>query len=300
MARQGERQRGLVTRRQALRAGLSKAQVDRLVVGGKWQVLFPCVYGLPGAPRSWEQSLMGACLWADAVASHRSAAALWSLEGFAPGAIEISSCRRVRARPGVVIHRAQTHPRVDLTRRSSIPVTTPARTLFDLGAVSNAEALEVALEDALRRGLVSLRTLHRTLERLGAHGRRGTATLRRLLQERSDGPPPESLLEIRLLRLLARAGLPEPVRQWRVRENGRVVTRIDLAYPQARIAIEADGYRYHSGLADWRRDRRAQNLLTVRGWRVLRVTWDDVATRPRRVVAEIARLLQPSEAHEQR
>jgi hypothetical protein len=87
VARQGERQRGLVTRRQALRAGLSKAQVDRLVAGGKWKVLFPCVYGLPGAPRCWEQSLMGACLWGDAVASHRSAAALWSLEGFAPGEI---------------------------------------------------------------------------------------------------------------------------------------------------------------------------------------------------------------------
>jgi very-short-patch-repair endonuclease len=192
---------------------------------------------------------------------------------------------------GVRIHRTRSLPPIDVTKRHFIPVTSPARTLLDLGAVADREAVEVALEDALRRGLVSLRTLHQTLDRLGQQGQRGTATLRRLLDERCDAAPAESQLAIRLLRLLRRTGLPEPVRQWPILENGRVVARVDLTYPERRVAIEADGCIYHSVLSDWRRDRRVQNLLMIQGWRVLRITSADLETRPQTVVAYVKALL---------
>jgi very-short-patch-repair endonuclease len=53
------------------------------------------------------------------------------------------------------------------------------------------------------------------------------------------------------------------------------------------VAIEADGYRHHSGKVAWQRDRVRRNALTIRVWRVLHVTWEDHEARPYEVVAEI-------------
>jgi hypothetical protein len=85
------RQFGLVSRSQALAAGLSQRAIGRRLQSSQWERLYPSVYRLPGAPRSWEQKLMGALLWAgpEAALSHRSAAALWKLDGVAPGALDV-------------------------------------------------------------------------------------------------------------------------------------------------------------------------------------------------------------------
>ena len=66
---------------------------------------------------------------------------------------------------------------------------------------------------------------------------------------------------------------------------------MDFAYPKSKLIIEADGYRHHSGRMAWQRDRIRGNALTSRGRLVLRVTWDDVTTRPGQFVAEIRRCL---------
>jgi hypothetical protein len=154
--------------------------------------------------------------------------------------------------------------------------------------VVSFELLEVALDDALHRGIVTLPRLRWQLQQEGKKGRSGTAALRLALDDRSGGyVAAESALEVRVLRLIAGAGLPAPLRQYRLRKAGRVLARVDLAYPHAKVAIEADGYRYHSARADWQRDRRVQNLLTAGGWLVLRVTWEDVEHRPIEVAAEI-------------
>ena len=70
---------------------------------------------------------------------------------------------------------------------------------------------------------------------------------------------------------------------------GHVIARIDLAYPDRLLAIEADGYRYHSGRHAWQRDLIRQTELTSRGWRVLRFSWEDVHRRPEWVVEEVVR-----------
>jgi very-short-patch-repair endonuclease len=127
-----------------------------------------------------------------------------------------------------------------------------------------------------------------TLQRLGRSGRAGTRALRSLLDDR--GPiytPTDSAVETRVRSLLRESGLPEPVVQLEVRAGGVALARVDLAYPAARVAIEADGYRFHTHRADWQRERRVQNALTTRGWLVVRVTWEDVERRPREVVAQV-------------
>ena len=73
-----------------------------------------------------------------------------------------------------------------------------------------------------------------------------------------------------------------------------MLARVDLSYPRARLVIEVDGYEYHSGRSAWLIDRRVQNALVLRGWRILRVIWEDVRTRPDAIVTEIRDALKAS------
>ena len=60
-----------------------------------------------------------------------------------------------------------------------------------------------------------------------------------------------------------------------MREQGVLLGRVDAAYPQQRIALEADGYEFHSARAEWLHDRRRQNAFESRGRRFLRFTAED-------------------------
>jgi very-short-patch-repair endonuclease len=277
-------QYGVITRAQAISAGLSASGLDRRISSRRFRVIHPGVYRIAGTPPSWEQALVAACLWADGTASHRAAALLWRLDGAEREIVEITTARRVRA-ADVTIHTSRLDPR-DLTSVGRIPVTTVTRTLLDLGSVAKPTAVEAALTDALRRRLTTQDRLRRCLERAGGKGRRGAKVLRSILATVGTRRP-ESVLELRLIRLLRRAGLPEPVSQFNIRKDGAVLARVDLAYPGIRLAIEADGYRYHAGPGAWKRDLARRNAVTSLGWRVIHVTWEDVSTRPDEVVRQL-------------
>ncbi len=129
------------------------------------------------------------------------------------------------------------------------------------------------------------------LGRSAGRGRAGTAQLRELIATRSAGQAPtESPLEDRLVRLFRRHGLPEPVRQHEVGLGDGCVVRIDLAYPDVKLGIEADGRVWHSGRADFTRDRQRANGLAGVGWTLLRYGQADL-DRGRDLAAEVAGLL---------
>jgi very-short-patch-repair endonuclease len=179
---------------------------------------------------------------------------------------------------------------VDVRHRAGFRITSPHRTLFDLARVVSVDRLEAALDDALRRGLTSVGQLEETVRRLASQGRKGSGAFRKLVAERASRHVlPESTLESRLLRALAEAWLPAPTCQFEVHTGSGLVARVDFAYPECRLAIEADGYRYHSGRPEWQRDLRCQNSLLSEGWRVLGNTWRDVIERPDFVAGETRR-----------
>ncbi|WP_194422149.1 hypothetical protein [Microbacterium abyssi] len=128
-------------------------------------------------------------------------------------------------------------------------------------------------------------------DRLRSWGRfPGCATIRAaLLQARERVESPKET-ETRLLILAS--GLPEPVVQFDVRDGGRFIARVDLAYPHLRIAIEYEGDGHRVDKEQWRTDIRRQRDLEDRGWIVIRLTEGDLAdgglaflTRVRRVIA---------------
>lgn len=210
---------------------------------------------------------------AGACASHRAAATLLRLDGVESKILEISVDRNVRVSgDGLIVHRVAPLLPGDITRVSGIPVTEPSLTLIDLAGVLNPDRFELALEDALRRRLVTLARLRWRI-RTDMKGKAGAAALRKLVRERPAGTPStESALEVQVLRVLRKAGFPPPDRQLEVRTGGRLIARVDFAYPELNLAIEVDGYKWHSGRNAWERDRARGNALQAAGWQLLRVT----------------------------
>lgn len=199
----------------------------------------------------------------------------------------------VRARaprpPGVIVHRAVELRAADVEVRDGIPRTRAAATLFGLAAVLPAPAVEAALDDALGRGLVSCRQLRGRLDRGGRQGRAGAGTLGALLAPREGRRWTQSEFERRLLRLVVAAGLPQPVPQYEVRLADGRRAFLDFAWPELRLAIEADSYRYHAGRLAWARDHTRNAQLGDEGWRILPVTWDDLTDRPEDLVGLLRR-----------
>ena len=287
---------GVVSRRQLLEAGLGEATLFRRIHDRTLVPVAPEVYRCAGAPVTWHQRLLAACLTTGdpALASHRSAAVLWGLDGFRPGILEVTTPLWLRRRRvGVRVHESTDLDDVDRTELSAIPVTDIERTLIDLGAVVPWQRVEQAFDDALRRRLTTPeRVLDRFLQ-VARRGRRGVGTLRPLLDARLGGTtrrPGE--FERRVWRLIADAGVAEPVCEHEIRTGGGVlIARVDLALPWARIAIECDSVAWHSGRQRRQADLVRQNRLVLAGWTMLRFTWDDLVHRPDVIVRHVAAAL---------
>lgn len=283
-------QHSLANRKQALDLGMTSRQLHDRLESGLLVVVHQGVYRLAGGSRTSEQALLAACMAAghEAVASHRSAAALWALRGVeaATPEIVVPGSRRAELR-GVRVHRTDRLDPIDVSRRLRIPVTAPARTLLDLGAVVPVEVVESALEDALLRRLVTFQLLTNTLARLGGPGRNGAGILRALVEERDPATAPtQSGLEDTLGRLLRRGGLPEPLRQYQV---GGVF--LDYAYPEVKLGLEADSRIWHGGRLDVQRNSDKANVLVAHGWRVLHFSSADIRRRAHYVLDCVGREL---------
>ena len=121
--------------------------------------------------------------------------------------------------------------------------------------------------------------------------------MRLAIGQRTGDAVPASILESDFASLVEAFGLPRPCRQWPVRdEGGRVLARVDFAYPAARLVIEIDSLRHHAGPQDWRDDLQRQNVVMARGLRVLRFTAGDLRLRPDQVNATIRTALQAPDA----
>jgi very-short-patch-repair endonuclease len=145
-----------------------------------------------------------------------------------------------------------------------IPVTGPARTLLDLAAEWSGDVLLPVVERSVLEGLTTPEQIHDVLRR--NPGRRGCRRLAQALDAAGS-----SALERRVASILRSAVLPPHRREHHVDRY-----RLDFAWPACRVAIEADGRRWHSSADGFERDRPKHNLLVDGGWRVVRVTWRDL------------------------
>ncbi|MGY1822479.1 DUF559 domain-containing protein [Geodermatophilus sp. SYSU D00079] len=227
-----------------------------------------------------------------AVASHRTAAALWGLEIPLEDRddrrvdLTVPTTARVVSRRDRRVHRIALGIE-DVARRGAVPVTSPARTWRDLAGVLEPAAL-LAVTDQLLDGTCSRADLARQLARRPRG--RGSARARDTLPVAD--PRAESPMESVLRWLLHAARLPAPDLQYVVRDaSGTVLGRADLAWPEQRVIVEFDGDG-HRERDVFVHDLRRQNRLVAAGWTVLRFTSADVLGRPDEVIAGIRRALQ--------
>jgi REase_MTES_1575 len=235
---------------------------------------------------------MAALLWAEenSALAYRAAGAYWAFDGARPGWVEIfTPTRQASPAAWLILHNNQSLPADEVRKMGPLLVTSPARTLLDLGAVISPRQVEHALEDAVRRKLTNFVELNDILLRHAASGRNGVGVLRELLEDRSPSDVDQhSRFERRMLRLMKNAGLPVPERQHLVFDSdGYPFAQIDLAYPEIKLGIECDSYTFHSGREAWEADLARRNKLTLMGWYIIHVTWRQLTTCPYKVLAEI-------------
>ena len=91
-------------------------------------------------------------------------------------------------------------------------------------------------------------------------------------------------------------GTSDIMAQGQLLPDGKLVSLVDFAYPDHRLAIELDSEAYHMDRLSFRGDRRKQNRALVLGWTVLRYTWWDLHERAAQVETEIRAALEASSA----
>jgi len=299
LARVAARQHGCVTSIDLRALGLDRRATARRVGQGLLIPVHPRVWRHAAVQVSRVGRVHAAVLASGpgAVASHRSAAHLHELRSVPSHRPEVTvPGTRLPLLAGVHAHRTDLLEAADVTTVDGVPTMTVARTLLCLGAVLPTSVVATAAQDALIRGLTSDVDLIAILERLGARGRRGTAALRAAVLA---GLPPagaQSRLEADLVALLRTRGLVPPVLQHELRTT-LGLARLDGAWPDRRLAVEAGGRRWHSTTADFERDLRRSRAIVAMGWRHVRYGWTDVQQRPSEVLREVAELVaQPGAA----
>jgi very-short-patch-repair endonuclease len=250
-----------------------------------WRRLYPDVYVHVDHPvgHALRARVAAAMVVPGAVVTGGSAAVLWGVDlGTADDEVELTvppswHPRRTR---GIRVRRA-TLPSAHVQRRHGVSVSTPAATAVRLAASLPGDNGVVAVDRLVVAGLTRLDEV-----RCLAEGARGPGSARaREVCARADGLA-ESPQETRLRLLVVRSQLPSPVAQFVVRDGGRFVARVDLAWPDRKIALEYDGL-WHAEPGQFARDRRRLNRLHAAGWRVFFVTAADLR-EPQRLVSRLS------------
>jgi hypothetical protein len=143
--------------------------------------------------------------------------------------------------------------------------------LVDLAARVDEGMLELAIEDAARRGLVRVDRLRRRAALRRGKGYPGSSRLAALLEGEELGCT-DSGWEVRVARVLTDAGYPDPQRQLAV-ATALGALHVDLAYPGPPVvAFEYDSDQFHSTRTRRHREVERRNALRSRGVVVIEVT----------------------------
>lgn len=274
MQQLARRQRLLITTFQLQNLGYTKSTIhDRVAAGRLHPTPFTAVYTLAPPPLGRLETIKAAALASGphSLPSHWSAAEVLRIAE--PPLLPVHVTRPTgngRRRRLLAIHRSIV-PARDTVGRDGIICTSAARTVFDLTALAEPEEVERVLIAA-----DSLRILNRVrLEELvdGSPGRRGVRLLRSLLA--ADSIRVRSDTETEMLFVCRGTSLADP------EVNGVVAgIEVDFHWPELRLVVEVDGWRFHGGRERANADRDRDQRLLLSGWTVVRFTRDQIAADP--------------------
>jgi hypothetical protein len=296
-----QRQHGLITRVQARELGISDDAIDWRVRNGIWQRVHRSVLRLPGAPATWQQGIMAACLAIPgSTASHRAAAALWEIpEITARPEITVLEHHAIRL-DGVHVHRAESLDWGDQVWRNRIPVTSLPRTVIDLSSTLRPQQMERIVDHLLAKRRISLSSLRGRLDALGTQGRRGAGALAEMLKERQGrerhvDSEAQRRLEKLVMEAARRGLLPRPYFEYPIQLSDGTWRYPDVGYPDHLTGAELLSYEHHATLTAFSRDVDRTLKLAAEDWLLIPLTDLHVRTEPDLVVDLIARVLSRRE-----
>jgi very-short-patch-repair endonuclease len=280
------RQRGRVSRRQLTQAGVKRDSVRHRVRRGQLHPLEPRVFAVGHAApvNLGDETTALLAAGAGALLSHTSAAMLWGMLSPRRGPIHLTvPGGRSLDRGAVVTHRARHLAIQDKRSHGGLPVTSPARVLLDIALRATGRDLELAYDRALVEGILRESEVRELLSRTA--GRAQGTVLRALVEGHGSGRTvTRSEAEEMFLALIRAAHLPEP------RVNARVAGyEVDFHWPQERLIVEIDGFRYHSTRHRFEHDHRKDSALRAAGQAVLRFTPRQLQNESLATVADVAR-----------
>jgi hypothetical protein len=293
ISRSSSRSLGTFRGRDVVALGVSRKQLAALLTAEVIERVLPDTYRMTAVPRSSEQSLRAALLWAGpaAVAAGRSAAETYGFEGVRARHPEIVVPRSTRPRSrDVKVRQSDDRAALMVRDHRGISVTGPEATLVALGAMLDIEAFEIAFEDARRRRHTSVLSLHAYLGRHAGPGRKGVSSVRRLLDELDPVHAARSTLEVKTRRLLVRHGLTDFRREFPLDWRGRTF-RFDFAFERQHTILETNGRRWHDDPTDYEHDNEKWSVPGRHGYRLVFATWDKVTRAPDELISELAATL---------
>jgi len=267
------------TRAQALKAGLTDLD---LTGDGYRQVLWG-VYISASIRDTLLVRALAAVMVAPkgAVVSHHTAVQLWG--GVAPDASEVhlSLPKGVRSRTrGVRPYQLTTMP--EPAKRRGLPVTSAERTFCDMARWCDLVQL-VVLGDSLVKAKAT--NPHHLIEAAKAWDGRHKALLVRasqLVRMNVDSP-----MESKVRMLMVLAGLLEPTVNHRIEDDGRLLYRIDLSFPDVKLAVEFDGRQHVEKEAQWESDVIRREDLEADDWTFVVITGTQLYQSPDAVLARV-------------
>jgi REase_MTES_1575 len=248
------------------------------------------VYQRRGADLSAKDRALAAWLWSGkkAVVAGSSAAALLGAEWVDPHAPAELITDRKRP-PPLIVTRNETLLADEKTAVNGIPVTSAARTAFDLGRRPGLQTAVIRIDDLARATGIAVDDVRVLMDT--HRGARGMNQLRRVLPLVDAGA--ESPQETRTRLLLVAAGLPRPQTQIEVRDDwGRVLARIDMGWREWRIGIEYDGPQHWTDPRIRAHDIDRTAELQRLGWILIRVSAHQLRYRPDVVIARVREALR--------
>lgn len=258
-----------------LRLAVSARSIRNALEAGQVRRVAKGIYAMPESPAA-----LTAARSQRGIVSHVSAAQHWGMD-----VITRPPLPHVTLPPGQVRRSAGQKCVLHWSTAPSLDdVTIPTRTVLDcIRILPFAEALAIA-DSALHKGIVDADDL--AMSALGLRGPR-----RARIQEvvaLADGRA-ESVLESALRAILIEAGIDGFEPQYAVRD-GSFSARLDLGHSEFRIDLETDGFEHHSTRRALVKDCRRQTNLSIRGWTVLRFSWEDVMYDREWVVEAVSRV----------